>query len=113
MRVSIAKGEKLGIHIIEGNRIVGALSICLDAISSDAIESSVRDGSDAGLNGEPKRRGRKPGSVAAKPARKTRNYSPEAKARMREAQKRRWDRIRAEKAAQAAQMAANSGNTGE
>jgi hypothetical protein len=95
MRVSIAKGETLEINITEGDRIVGSLSISLNGIGG-----SSRAASAPAVDGEPKRRGRKPGAAkaaAAPSGRKSRNYTPEAKARMRDAQQRRWAAVRAAK----------------
>jgi hypothetical protein len=96
MRVSIAKGEKLDINITEGDRIVGALSISLNSVDGSSRGPSAKNAS----GDEPKRRGRKPGSKSG-PAKKPRNYTAESKEAIRAGQKRRWDAIRAAKAAAA------------
>ena len=84
MRVALEQGETLEVAILEGDKVVGTLSL------------EMRSGSSAGrsVSATPTaapaqaRRGRRGGK---------RNISPEARAKMAEAQRRRWAKARGEK----------------
>lgn len=93
MKVTLEKGEPLDIALIEQDRVVGTLSIVLNgsfgskSSSRESARSSAPD-----LSSE----------TLTKTGRKRRNISPEARARMADAQKRRWEKQRAAKGGKAA-----------
>lgn len=85
MKVALEQGDTLEVAILEGDRVVGTL--CLEMRSATA-SSVVRPAAVAAAAGAYKRGGRRGGK---------RNISPEARARMAEAQRRRWAKYRNEK----------------
>ena len=86
MRISLEKGEVLEVAIVEGDRVVGSLSLTL----RDMVASAPKAAAQAAMAAAPVPRKRRTGK---------RYVSPEARARMAEAQKRRWEAYRASKAA--------------
>lgn len=93
MKVSLEKGDTVEIAIVEGDRIVGSLSLTLGGAPAAAAR---RPGRPAGSTnaaptaGAPKKRERRGGR---------RVISPEARQRMADAQKKRWAKYRQQKAA--------------
>ncbi|MCX7718257.1 MAG: hypothetical protein N2111_07635 [Candidatus Sumerlaeaceae bacterium] len=85
MRISLEKGEVLDVAITEGDRVVGSLSLTL----RDLVPSAPKAAAKAPAAAAPATRKRRTGK---------RNVSPEARARMAEAQRRRWEAYRASKA---------------
>jgi hypothetical protein len=78
MKVALEKGETLSVAILENDRVVGVLNLKLSETEEKAPKAPV----------SPKARGGK----------RKRNISAEARRKMAEAQKRRWDKYRATKA---------------
>lgn len=85
MRISLEKGEVLDVAITEGDRVVGSLSLTL----RDLVPSAPKAAAKAPAAAAPATGKRRTGK---------RNVSPEARARMAEAQRRRWEAYRASKA---------------
>ena len=86
MKVALEAGEVLDIALLEGERVIGTLSLELKG-----LVSASRVGRPAGSS--------KAASAAAEGAgagrrRKRKPMSPEAKARMAEAQRKRWEKTR-------------------
>jgi hypothetical protein len=97
MKVALERGEVLEIALLEGNSVIGTLSLQLQAnrggaqmsfssgrasaSSSSAASQSAGASAGTGTTGKRGRRGR-------------RQLSPEARERMRQAQLRRWAKAR-------------------
>jgi hypothetical protein len=89
MKVTLEKGEVLEVAIIEGDRVVGSLSLTLRDTVPSAAAAPAKPRAAAAAPAAPARKRRASGK---------RNVSPEARARMAEAQRRRWEAYRASKA---------------
>jgi len=90
MKVALEAGEVLEVAVLDGDRVVGTLSLQLKGLSS----GTRGVGRPAGSTVE-----RAASTSAAEPAaagrrRKRKPLSPETKAKMAEAQRRRWEKSR-------------------
>ncbi len=90
MKVTLEKGETLDVALVENDRIVGTLSLQLRGV---ALAGSTRAVS------EPSRRSveapaEKAASTGRGPGRRKRQISAEARAKMADAQRRRWEKYR-------------------
>lgn len=92
MKVALEAGEVLEVAVLDGDKVVGTLSLQLKTLSG--ASSAVKRGRPAGASEK---------AESAEPARKRRKQrkplSDETKARMAAAQKARWEQINANKAA--------------
>lgn len=83
MRITLEKGENLEVLIVENDKVVGRLSLQLTAIAGISKEKATL----AGETTEPTPAGR---------TRARRTLSPEARAKLAQAQRERWARVRAQ-----------------
>lgn len=93
MKVALDTGDVLDVAILDGDRVVGTVSLQIKSLvgvtpkaapkSASAAASTAGSASAPAATGTRKRKARKP-------------LSEEARARMAAAQKARWERIRAE-----------------
>lgn len=87
MKVALENGEVLDIALVEGDRIIGTLSLQLRGLAGSpktpraTASSQVNDQAGSSTAGRKVRKARKP-------------MSPEGRARMAAAQKLRWDKRR-------------------
>lgn len=91
MKVTLEKGETLDVALVEGDRIVGTLSLVLRGVSVGAAPRT-RAEAPAEMAAPAARSNR--GARAAAGGRRKRNVSAEARAKMAEAQRRRWEKAR-------------------
>ncbi len=89
MKVALENGEVLDIALVDGDRIVGTLSLQIKGLAGASkvgrpANTSQASASDTPANGRKTRKPRKP-------------MSPEGRARMAAAQKLRWEQKRGEK----------------
>ena len=93
MKVTLEKGETLDVALVEGDRIVGTLSLQLREIGSGAgvrtVSDSTRRAAEATAESA---------TGTTRTVRRKRQISPEARAKMAEAQRRRWEKYRQGKA---------------
>jgi hypothetical protein len=87
MKVAMEIGESLDVALIDGDRMVGTLSLSLRGVTAAGPVKA------AAVAAAAKKAGRRGGK---------RKVSPESRAKMAEAQKKRWAKFRAGKAAKAA-----------
>lgn len=90
MKVALELGEALEVAILQNDRVVGTLSMRLQGPSGGAARQQAAPVAAPAAVGR-KRRGRKPGRKAGG---RRRNISAEARAKMAEAQRRRWAKFR-------------------
>ena len=79
MKVALEKGEKMNVSIVENDKIVGTLTITFESVLAPKA---------------PKSAPAEAPSAAPMKTRKKRTVSPEAREKMRQAQLRRWEKIR-------------------
>lgn len=92
MKVALAKGETLQIAVVDGDRIIGTMSIALDsAVASVAAPAAAPAKAAKSVEAAPakSRRGGK------------RKITAEARKKMAQSQALRWERYRAQKAQKA------------
>lgn len=92
MKVTLEKGETLDVALVEGDRIVGTLSLVLRGAG---VGVGFRGGAEAPAAemAAPSARSAR-GARGTSSARRKRNISPEARAKMADAQRRRWEKVR-------------------
>jgi hypothetical protein len=89
MKVALDAGDTLDVALLDGDRVIGTLSLQIKGLSGSTPKVVTRAASTASENSG--------SSTSASRKRKQRKpLSEEAKARMAAAQKARWDRRRAE-----------------
>jgi hypothetical protein len=105
MRVTLEKGETLDVALVENERIVATFSIELRSISAGAGEASkasekprVAQQPAAAAEAAAPAAVKQPRQKSAKARAGKRNITEEARAKMAEAQKRRWAKFRQTKA---------------
>ncbi len=82
MKITLEKGENLEVIIVEKDKVIGKLALQLTGVPVLAVEKAAPVATE------------ERSEFPAKRTRK-RNLSPEARARLAEAQRQRWARIRA------------------
>lgn len=95
MKVTLEKGELIEIALTEGNQIVGTLSLQLQLGATTLPQRGRPAGRPAGSTTA----SQSEAPAGGKPGRKRggRKISAEARARMAEAQRRRWEKFRSGK----------------
>ncbi|MCX7019845.1 MAG: hypothetical protein WCK47_07215 [bacterium] len=77
MKVALEQGDKMSVSIVENDKIVGTLTITFDKVASvKAVKAAVAE------------------TAAPEKTKKKRSVSKEAREKMRQAQLRRWEKIR-------------------
>lgn len=87
MKVALEIGEALDVVLVEGDKLVGTLSLSLRGVGSGSGR-----GRSAGAGTSSEASSKEPGLT--KTGRRRRTLSPEARAKMAEAQRRRWAKTR-------------------
>jgi hypothetical protein len=82
MKVALEKGEVLEVALLENDKVVGILSFELKGVGVAPVSRAAASSS---------------ASAAKRGRNKKRYVSPEARARMADAQRRRWERFRSGK----------------
>lgn len=93
MKVTLEKGETLDVALVEDDRIVGTLSLQLRGVGSGAAVRAVSDYSRRAAEAPAE-----PAAGTTRTGRRKRQISAEARAKMAEAQRRRWEKYRQGKA---------------
>jgi hypothetical protein len=96
MRVALEQGESLEVAILENNRVVGTLSLEMRAAGGSAQAARPAASASASASAPQQKRA---ASSSGKRGRRggKRNISPEARQKMAEAQRRRWEKFRSGK----------------
>jgi hypothetical protein len=93
MKVALEQGESLEVAILQNDRVVGTLSMRLQGVGTGSVGATRQQSAPAAPSAVPAKRGRKRGRRAGG----RRNISPEARAKMAEAQRKRWAKFRQDK----------------
>jgi hypothetical protein len=94
MKVALEFGESLEVALVQGDRIVGSLTLSLKGVGASPVVRSRATVAEAAAEEAPAdapRRGRRKGKGR-------RQFSEEARARIAEAQRKRWAAARRKKA---------------
>lgn len=93
MKVALERGEVLEIALLEGNSVVGTLSLQLQG-NARGTSVSFSSGSSASAGGSSASQSAGSTTSGKRGRRGRRQLSPEARERMRQAQLRRWAKTR-------------------